>query len=100
MKIVVVGMGGIGGIVGGRLTTVRTDQGDIAADAAVIAEDTAWGTAQANAFQAGNPSARIVRMKNAGHDICSAHRQALGIEQKIFLHGSFRCEKAIKPAAR
>ena len=37
--------------------------------------------------------------RNAWHHIGSAHGHALGIEQEMFLHGSFQSNGAVRPAA-
>jgi pimeloyl-ACP methyl ester carboxylesterase len=43
--------------------------GSPTADAAMAAEDVTYSGARAAAFQAGNPNAKVILLKNAGHDI-------------------------------
>jgi non-heme chloroperoxidase len=58
---------------------------DEAAQKARIAEDLARTSAIANAFEAGNPSARVVRLPNADHFVFRSNEADVEREMKAFL---------------
>lgn len=55
------------------------------AKAAVVADDTDTTSAQADAFQTGIPSARVVRLPNASHMIFSSNEADVVREMNAFL---------------
>jgi pimeloyl-ACP methyl ester carboxylesterase len=61
--------------------------GSPAIDAALATEDTAWGTARADEFQAGMPSARVVRIKNADHEVWKSNEADVEREMNTFMDG-------------
>jgi len=58
---------------------------DAAARAAVSAEDLTLRTAQANAFESGIPSARVVRLANASHAVFISNEADVLREMNVFL---------------
>jgi pimeloyl-ACP methyl ester carboxylesterase len=61
------------------------DRVDPAARAARVAADLAYTSAQANAFEAGVPTARVVRLPNADHDIFISNEADVLREMNDFL---------------
>jgi non-heme chloroperoxidase len=59
--------------------------GGAADHAAMEAEDAAWGNEVANAFQKGNPTARVVRLKNADHELWATHEADVEREMNSFM---------------
>jgi pimeloyl-ACP methyl ester carboxylesterase len=60
---------------------------DPAAQAAMKAEDLAWDGEAADAFQAGNPTARVVRLANADHELWATHEADVEREMNAFMDG-------------
>jgi non-heme chloroperoxidase len=61
------------------------DKGDQAARAEMVARDRAMTSEQADAFQAGNPQARVVRIANANHFVFRSNEAEVMREMKDFL---------------
>jgi pimeloyl-ACP methyl ester carboxylesterase len=55
------------------------------AHAAMEAEDAAWVTTVADAFQANNPAARVVRLKNADHELWATNESEVEHEMNRFM---------------
>ena len=53
--------------------------------AALIAEDLAATSAQVDAFQAGNPSVRVVRLPNASHWVAESNQADVPGEMNAFV---------------
>jgi hypothetical protein len=58
---------------------------DAAQRAALAAADLEFRTAQANAFESGNPSARVVRLANASHAVFLSNEADVLREMLAFL---------------
>jgi non-heme chloroperoxidase len=58
---------------------------DPAKRAAMVAEDVARTSAQADAFQAGNPSAYVVRIANASHVVFRSNEAEVLREMNAFI---------------
>jgi hypothetical protein len=56
-------------------------------EAAIIAEDSVRCTAQADAFEAGVPTARVVRLRNADHYVFKSNESDVVREMNAFLAG-------------
>jgi non-heme chloroperoxidase len=56
-------------------------------EAAIVAEDSARCTAQADAFEAGVPTARVVRLRDADHYVFKSNETDVIREMNVFLAG-------------